>query len=233
MLEKLKQEVYEANMLLVTYGLVVLTWGNASAVSPGRKYIVIKPSGVDYALMTPEQMVVVDFEGNVVEGELRPSSDLETHIELYRGFEDVYGIVHTHSRFAVAFAQAGLDIPCYGTTHADYFYGPVPCTRPLHNGEITGAYEKNTGRVILETFRGRNIDENATPAVLVAKHGPFTWGRNVKKAAEHALILEEAARMTLMTKSLAMDAMPADKALMDKHYFRKHGKNAYYGQGNE
>ena len=228
MLEQLKQEVFAANRKLVEYGLVVLTWGNVSAVTEDRRYVVIKPSGVDYAAMAPEQMVVVDMEGNVVEGELRPSSDLPTHLELYRAFPAVKSVVHTHSRYATAMAQAERSLPCYGTTHADTFYGDVPCTRHLTAEEVAEAYERNTGRVIAETFRDR--DPEAVPGVLVCKHGPFTWGAGCRKAVENALILEETARMALLTEQLAPGVAPAPQYLQDKHYFRKHGANAYYGQ---
>ena len=228
MLEQLKQEVCAANRKLVEYGLVVLTWGNVSAVTEDRKYVVIKPSGVDYAAMAPAQMVVVDMEGNVVEGELRPSSDLPTHLELYRAFPTVRSVVHTHSRYATAMAQAERSLPCYGTTHADTFYGEVPCTRHLTAQEVAEAYERNTGVVIAETFRDR--DPEAVPGVLVCKHGPFTWGASCRKAVENALILEETAHMALLTELLAPGAAPAPQYLQDKHYFRKHGANAYYGQ---
>ena len=228
MLEQLKQEVCAANRKLVEYGLVVLTWGNVSAVTEDRKYVVIKPSGVDYAAMAPAQMVVVDMEGNVVEGELRPSSDLPTHLELYRAFPAVKSVVHTHSRYATAMAQAERSLPCYGTTHADTFYGAVPCTRHLTAEEVAEAYERNTGLVIAETFRDR--DPEAVPGVLVCKHGPFTWGTSCRKAVENALILEETARLALLTEQLAPGVAPAPQYLLDKHYFRKHGANAYYGQ---
>lgn len=228
MLEQLKQEVCAANLKLVEYGLVVLTWGNVSAVTEDRKYMVIKPSGVDYAVMTPEQMVVTDMDGNVVEGELRPSSDAETHLELYRAFPTVKSVVHTHSRYATAMAQAERSLPCYGTTHADTFYGEVPCTRHLTAQEVEEAYERNTGVVIAETFRDR--DPEAVPAVLVCKHGPFAWGGSCRKAVENALILEETARLALLTEQLQPGVAPAPQYLLDKHYFRKHGANAYYGQ---
>ena len=228
MLEQLKQEVCAANRKLVEYGLVVLTWGNVSAVTEDRKYVVIKPSGVDYAAMAPAQMVVVDMDGNVVEGDLRPSSDLPTHLELYRAFPTVRSVVHTHSRYATAMAQAERSLPCYGTTHADTFYGEVPCTRHLTAEEVAEAYERNTGLVIAETFQDR--DPEAVPGVLVCKHGPFTWGASCRKAVENALILEETAHMALLTELLAPGAAPAPQYLQDKHYFRKHGANAYYGQ---
>ena len=230
MLEALKQEVCQANLKLVEYQLVVLTWGNVSAISDDRRYVVIKPSGVDYATMRPEQMVVVDLEGNPVEGELRPSSDLPTHLEIYRNFSGVNSVVHTHSRYATALAQAEQDLPCYGTTHADHFYGSVPCTRALTDAEISDHYERNTGRVIVETFRERNIDPQAVPAVLVCKHGPFTWGDGTKKAVENALVLDETAHMALLSGILSDSLAEAPQHLQDRHYFRKHGKDAYYGQ---
>ena len=228
MLEQLKQEVCAANRKLVEYGLVVLTWGNVTAATEDRKYVVIKPSGVDYAAMVPEQMVVVDMDGNVVEGDLRPPSDLPSHLAPYRAFPAVKSVVHTHSRYATAMAQAERSLPCYGTTHADTFYGEVPCTRHLTAEEVAEAYERNTGLVIAETFRDR--DPEAVPGVLVCKHGPFTWGASCRKAVENALILEETAHMALLTELLAPGAAPAPQYLQDKHYFRKHGANAYYGQ---
>lgn len=230
MFEELKQQVFEANLNLVKYGLVVLTWGNVSGITEDRKYCVIKPSGVDYSIMKAEDMVVTDMDGNVVEGSLRPSSDLMTHLEIYKNFPTVNSVVHTHSRHAVALAQASLGLPCYGTTHADHFYGEVPCTRQLTDEEISSAYELNTGKVIVETFKERNIDPDAVPAVLVNKHGPFTWGPNCKKSVENALVLDETASMYILAKQANPDAEPAPQYLMDKHYFRKHGPNAYYGQ---
>lgn len=230
MLEELKQRVLEANLKLVEYGLVVLTWGNASEITEDRKYVVIKPSGVSYAKMCADDMVVVDLDGNIVEGNLRPSSDLPTHLELYRNFSTVRGVVHTHSRYAVALAQAEQSLPCYNTTHADNFYGEVPCTRHLTDEEITEAYELNTGKVIVETFKTRNIDPAATPGVLVCKHGPFTWGSSAAKAVENALVLDETAHMAFIAKVFDPAVQPAPQYLMDKHYFRKHGANAYYGQ---
>lgn len=230
MLEQLKQEVCRANLALVKAGLVILTWGNVSAISEDRRYVVIKPSGVDYAAMTPEQMVVTDPDGHIVEGDLRPSSDLATHLELYKAFPGLRSVVHTHSTYATALSQAGQDLPCFGTTHADTFYGPVPCTRPLTEAEVREAYEKNTGCVIAECFAARGIDPAACPGVLVASHGPFTWGASCQKAVEHAVILEEVARMALLTRQYRPDAAPAPQYLQDKHYFRKHGENAYYGQ---
>ena len=230
MLEELKREVCAANLRLVEYGLVVLTWGNVSAITPDRRYVVIKPSGVDYGTLEPGQMVVTDLDGRVVEGDLRPSSDLMTHLELYRAFPAAGAVVHTHSRYAVALAQAEQDLPCYGTTHADTFYGPVPCTRHLTQQEVEEAYERNTGLVIGETFRRRGIDPAAVPGVLVCKHGPFAWGPDCRKAVENALILEETAHMALLTRQLDPQVQPASQYLQDKHYFRKHVANAYYGQ---
>lgn len=230
MLEALKKEVWTANLKLVEYGLVILTWGNVSAITPDRKYVVIKPSGVAYDTMTPEQMVVTELDGRVAEGTLRPSSDLMTHLELYRRFPGVNAVVHTHSRFATAAAQAELELPCYGTTHADTFYGPIPCTRHLTEEETACDYERNTGVVIADTFDQRGVDPLAVPGVLVCKHGPFTWGETSQKAVETALILEETARMAYLTRGFSPQAQPAPQYLLDKHYFRKHGKNAYYGQ---
>lgn len=230
MLEQLKQEVFETNLKLVEHGLVILTWGNASAITPDRKYVVIKPSGVSYATMRADQMVVVDLEGNIVEGNLRPSSDLPTHLELYRRFPEVSAVIHTHSRYATAMAQAERDIPCYGTTHADHFYGSIPCTRPLTADEIAEAYELNTGKVIVETFRTRGLDPAAVPGVLVNKHGPFAWGSTCAKSLENAVVLDEVAHMALLTEQFDPKVSPAPQHLQDKHYFRKHGANAYYGQ---
>lgn len=230
MLEKLKEEVYTANVNLKKYDLITLTWGNASAISDDGKFVVIKPSGVDYDKMTADMMVITDLNGNKIEGELNPSSDLDTHLEIYKNFIGVRSVVHTHSRWATATAQAELDIPCYGTTHADNFYGTVPLTRQLTEEEIAGKYELNTGKVIVETFKTGKIDPMKMPAVLVCKHGPFTWGENTVKAVENAIVLEESAYMAFIAKMLNGSVAPAPQALLDKHYFRKHGENSYYGQ---
>ena len=230
MLEELRKQVYEANMELPRRNLVTYTWGNVSGIDRESGLVVIKPSGVEYDELTPENLVVLDLEGNRVEGDLNPSSDTKTHLELYKAFPTLGGIVHTHSPYAVAWAQAGRDIPCYGTTHADYFYGAVPCTRHLTEAEITEDYEGNTGKVIVETFRGRGIDPMAIPAVLVCKHGPFTWGKSAAQAVYHAVVLEEVARMALYTVQINPAAASAPQHIQDKHYLRKHGPNAYYGQ---
>lgn len=226
MLENLKKRVFEQNIALVKHGLVVLTWGNVSAKDDETGLVVIKPSGVPYDTMAPEDMVVVDLDGNVVEGKYRPSSDLPTHLYLYREYPTLGGVVHTHSAYATAFAQSGREIVAYGTTHADAFYGNVPCTRALTNGEIDEAYEWNTGKVIAETV----TDADAIPAVLVKNHGVFTWGKTPEKAVECAVTLEEVAKMALFTEQLGPKTPRIDQHLLDKHYFRKHGKNAYYGQ---
>lgn len=228
MLEELKCRVFKENKELVRQGLVTLTWGNVSAIDRETNLVVIKPSGVDYADMTAEDMVVVDMEGRVIEGNLRPSSDTPTHLYLYKKFKDIGGIAHTHSTYATAFAQAGRDILAYGTTHADAFYGAVPCTRALTREETDSGYELNTGKVIAEQFGGK--DENAIPAVLVKSHGPFTWGATPEKAVENAVTLEQVAKMAFLTEQLEPKVKPVDEFLLDKHYFRKHGKGAYYGQ---
>ena len=231
MLETLKQQVYEANMELPRRGLVTYTWGNVSGIDRASGLVVIKPSGVEYEELTLDKMVVVDLQtGTIVEGSLNPSSDTKTHLELYKAFPALGGIVHTHSPFAVAWAQAGRDIPCYGTTHADYFYGPVPCARHLTAAELEEDYEKNTGKVIIETFQNRNIDPVAVPAVICHSHGPFTWGRDAAQAVYHAVVLEEVAKMALFTRQIDPAAAPAPQSMQDKHYLRKHGPNAYYGQ---
>ena len=228
MLETLKEQVLQANLLLPKHGLVTFTWGNVSGIDRASGCIVIKPSGVAYDGMTADDMVVVDLDGNVVEGRYRPSSDTPTHIELYKAFPRCGGIAHTHSRWATTFAQAGMPIIPMGTTHADTFYGAVPCTRALTADEIRGAYEQETGRVIAEAFAG--LDAEAIPGVLVRQHGPFTWGGSPTDAAEHAVVLEEVAFMQYHTLLLSPAQPPVPQTLLDKHYLRKHGANAYYGQ---
>jgi L-ribulose-5-phosphate 4-epimerase len=231
MLEDLKREVYEANILLPKYGLVTFTWGNVSAVDRESGIMIIKPSGVPYESMTAEDMVAVDIAtGKKVEGKWNPSSDAPTHVELYRAFKEVGGIVHTHSRWATSFAQAGVGILPLGTTHADYFYGEIPCTRAMTAEEIGGEYEKETGTVIIEAFEGKNPLE--IPAVLVKSHGPFTWGKTAAEAVHNAVVLEEAAFMNYHAMTLNPQIGAMQKELLDKHYLRKHGANAYYGQGN-
>jgi L-ribulose-5-phosphate 4-epimerase len=231
MLEELKKIVCEANLELPKYGLVTFTWGNVSAIDRETGLVVIKPSGVDYDGMQPEDMVVVDLDGKVVEGKYKPSSDTPTHVALYKAFPALGGIVHTHSRWATTFAQAKMDIPALGTTHGDYFYGSIPCTRLMTPAEIAGEYEKETGNVIIETFRARNVDAAQVPAVLVASHGPFAWGKNAKDAVHNAVVLEEVAFMALNAMQLNPGLGAMQQELLDKHYLRKHGKNAYYGQG--
>ncbi len=230
MLEKLKQEVYDANMALPEYGLVVFTWGNVSGYDPESGLMAIKPSGVKYKDLKVEDIVLVNMEGEVVEGTLKPSSDTATHIEIYKNFKNVRGVVHTHSSWATSFAQAGKGIQAFGTTHADYFYGSVPCTRKMNKEEVETAYEENTGKVIVETFKDK--DPDAVPAVLVNEHGPFTWGSDAHDAVYHAVVLEEVAKMAYRTQMLRMDLndQPMQQLLLDKHYLRKHGANAYYGQ---
>jgi L-ribulose-5-phosphate 4-epimerase len=229
MLEQLKQTTLEANLELVRRGLVLYTFGNASGIDRQRELVVIKPSGVDYYTLTPEHMVVTDLSGNVVEGNLRPSSDLKTHLELYKAFSGIGGVVHTHSEHATAWAQAGREIPALGTTHADYFHGPVPCTRELTDDEINGDYVFNTASAIIERFAG--IDPLAVPGVLVARHAPFVWGRTPDEAAHNAVVLESVAKMAFMTVLLNAQC-GVSPALLDKHHFRKHGANATYGQGS-
>ena len=230
MLERLKKEVYEANMLLPRYGLVTFTWGNVSGIDRENGLFVIKPSGVEYEKLTPEDMVVVDLEGNKVEGRYDPSSDTPTHTELYNRFPQIGGIVHTHSAWATSWAQAGRDIPCYGTTHADYFYGAIPCVRNLTKEEIAEAYEKNTGVVIADEFERQKIDHTAVPAVLCRNHGVFAWGKDAAEAVHNAVVTEEVAKMAARSEFLNPDIKPAPQELQDKHYYRKHGENAYYGQ---
>ena len=229
MLEQLKQEVYEANMLLPKYHLVTFTWGNVSGIDREKGLFVIKPSGVDYDKLTPDSMVVVNLEGEVVEGDYRPSSDTPTHVVLYNRFQEIGGVVHTHSPWATSWAQAGRGIPCYGTTHADYLYGQVPCVRTLTKEEIETAYEKNTGVLIADEFERLAVDL-ATPAVLCKNHGPFTWGKDAKEAVHNAVVLEEVAKMAARCEQIDPKVNPAPQELQDKHYYRKHGKNAYYGQ---
>lgn len=230
MLTELKKKVYKANMFLPEYNLITFTWGNVSGIDREKGLIVIKPSGVEYDELTPENMVVVNFDGEVVEGDLNPSSDTATHIELYKAFPDIGGIVHTHSPWAVSFAQAGLDIPAAGTTHGDYFYGSIPVTREMKKDEIEVEYEKQTGSVIIETFNERGIDPNQIPGVLVNDHGPFTWGDSPAEAVHNSVVLEQVAEMTYHTMQLNNKDVQMSQSLLDKHYLRKHGKDAYYGQ---
>ena len=232
MLEDLKNSVCDANLELVKRGVVIYTWGNVSGISSDGKYMVIKPSGVEYDKMSPNDMVVVDIESGLrVEGKWNPSSDTKTHLALYRKFKNIKGIVHTHSVNAVAFAQAGSAIPALGTTHADYFYGDIPCTRDLTAQEIEEAYELNTGNVIVETFAGK--DPMAVPGVVVKNHGPFAWGRTPAGAVYNAVVLDKVAEMAYNTMTLNPRTQRVHQYLLDKHYFRKHGANAYYGQGSE
>ena len=235
MLEELKEKVFRANLDLVKHGLVIFTWGNVSAIDRATGLVVIKPSGVSYETMRAEDMVVVDLDGKIVEGDLRPSSDTPTHLVLYRAFPEIGGVVHTHSTYATAWAQAGRDIPNIGTTHADYFHDDIPCTRDMKKAEVFGEYEKETGNVIVERFKGMN--PNDTPAVLVKNHGPFTWGTDADNAVHNAVVLEQAAKMAFVSSTLHLntldlvDHVPSmNRLLIEKHYSRKHGPNAYYGQ---
>jgi L-ribulose-5-phosphate 4-epimerase len=228
---RLREEVLEANLELVRRGLVLYTFGNASGISREDGLVVIKPSGVPYEKMKPEHLVLTDLEGKIVEGNLRPSSDLPTHLVLYKAFTEIGGVVHTHSEYATAWAQARREIPCFGTTHADYFYGPVPVTEPMPDSEIAAEYEKNTGIAILRAFSGRNPSE--LPGVLVANHGPFAWGKNAEAAAHNAVILEALARTAYFTTTLNQHASPIGKTLHDRHYLRKHGSSSYYGQAKD
>ena len=231
MLESLKQKVYEANMMLPKHGLITFTWGNVSGIDPETNYIVIKPSGVEYEEMTANDMVVVDLNGNVIEGNLNPSSDTPTHIEFYKAFPNIRGVVHTHSRWATTFAQAGRSIPPLGTTHADYFYGEIPCTRKMTPEEIKGAYEKETGSVVIECFKEKGINPDDVPGVLVNSHGPFAWGTSPANAVHNAVVMEEVAFMAWHALILEQQQLPnMQQELLDKHYLRKHGANAYYGQ---
>jgi L-ribulose-5-phosphate 4-epimerase len=233
MLESLKKAVYEATMELPMRKLVTFTWGNVSGIDREKGLFVIKPSGVEYDALKPEDLVVMDLKGNKVEGDLNPSSDTLTHMVLYNAFPNIGGIVHTHSTYAVAWAQAGMDIPCYGTTHADYFYGPIPCARHLTQEELDAGYELNTGNTIVECFRERNIDPTAVSAVICHSHGPFAWGKNAIDAVHNAAVLEEVARMAILTRQVNPTAAPAPQRIQDKHYMRKHGPNAYYGKGKK
>lgn len=230
-LDKLREQVLDANLELVRRGLVLYTFGNASGIDRERKLVVIKPSGVPYETMKPEHLVVTDLEGNIVEGSLRPSSDLPTHLMLYKAFAGIGGVAHTHSEYATAWAQARKPIPCFGTTHADYFHGPVPVTEPMTKQEIETEYEKNTGEAIVRTFRNRLATD--VPAVLVANHGPFAWGPDATAAAHNAVILEAVARMAYFSVTINGDAREIGAALHDKHYLRKHGAQAYYGQAKK
>ena len=230
MLEELKKKVYEANILLPKYGLVTFTWGNVSAIDRESGLFVIKPSGVEYDTMTPDDMVVMDLEGNKVEGKLNPSSDTPTHLEIYKAFKEVGGVVHTHSSYATSWAQAGRSIPCYGTTHADYFYGEIPCVRCLNKDEIESAYEENTGHLIVNEFERMGKDPVAVPAVLCKNHGVFTWGKDAHEAVHNAVVTEEVAKMAFRCELINPEVKPAPQELQDKHYYRKHGANAYYGQ---
>lgn len=230
MLETLKRQVCKANIELQTRGLITYTWGNVSGIDRRRNLVVIKPSGVDYDELTPEKMVVVDLDGNKIEGDLSPSSDTATHLELYKKYPSIGGITHTHSNNATSWAQSGRNIPFFGTTHADYFHGDIPCTRMMTPEEIQGEYEKNTGLVIIETLEKNGTDPEEMPAILCFAHGPFTWGKDADEAVHNAVVLEEVAEMALKTVILSPDAAAAPQVLADKHYFRKHGENAYYGQ---
>lgn len=233
MLEELKKAVYEANMDLPRYGLVTFTWGNVSGIDRESGLFVIKPSGVDYDKLTPEDMVVMDLDGNRVEGKYKPSSDTATHIEIYKAFPEVGGVVHTHSSYATSWAQAGRGIPCYGTTHADYMYGEIPCLRCLTAEEIEDAYEENTGHLIVNEFKRLGKDPAAVPAVLCKNHGPFAWGKDAHEAVHNAVVLEEVAKMAYRAETINPRIQPAPQELQDKHYYRKHGANAYYGQGGK
>ena len=229
MLEQLKEKVFQANLLLPKHGLITFTWGNVSGIDREQGLVVIKPSGVSYDVMKADDMVVVDLkEGKTVEGSLKPSSDTPTHLELYKAFPNIGGVVHTHSRWATSFAQAGRGVMALGTTQGDYFYGEIPCTRKMTKAEIEGEYEKETGTVIIETFKGKNPD--AIPAVLVHSHGPFTWGTDAMDAVHNAVVLDEVAFMNFHTMMLEPKIQPMQQELLDKHYLRKHGANAYYGQ---
>ncbi len=230
MIMELKEQVFQANIDLVKHHLVIFTWGNVSAIDRNKGLVVIKPSGVEYDSMKIEDMVVLDMDGNIVDGTLKPSSDTPTHLVLYKKFPDIGGIVHTHSEWATSWAQAGRNIPAFGTTHADYFYGTIPCTRELTKKEIENAYEEETGNVIVETFNNLNIKATDIPGVVVNGHGPFSWGKDAGNAVHNAVVMEEVAKMAFRTLVLDPERRPIDNKLLDKHYLRKHGSNAYYGQ---
>ena len=232
MLEQLKHQVYEANMKLPFYGLVTFTWGNVSGIDKENGLFVIKPRGVDYDKLSPDDMVVMDLQGNRVEGKYMPSSDMPTHLELYKAFSEIGGIVHTHSSYVTSWAQAGRSIPCYGTTHADYFYGEIPCVRCLTKDEIKENYEKNTGMLIVNELKRMGKDPVTVPAVICQGHGPFVWGKNAMEAVHNAVVLEEVAKMAYRTEVINPNIAAIPSELQDKHYFRKHGANAYYGQNN-
>lgn len=232
MLEQMKEEVLKANLLLPKYGLVTFTWGNVSAIDREKGIVAIKPSGVEYDEMKAEDIVLVDLDGKVIEGKLKPSSDLMTHLQFYKNFPNVGGVVHTHSRWATSFAQAGKDIPALGTTQADYFYGAIPCTRLMREEEIKGEYELETGKVIVETFQAKGLNADEVPGVLVHSHGPFTWGTDAENAVHNAVVMEECAMMACMASLLNNNTIePMQQVLLDKHFKRKHGPGAYYGQG--
>lgn len=231
MLEELKKKVYEANMELQEKKLVIYTWGNVSEIDREKGLVVIKPSGVEYDTMKPEDMVVVDLQGNIIEGNYRPSTDTPTHLVLYNKYPEIGGVVHTHSEWATTFAQAGIDIPAFGTTHADYFYGEIPCTRELTDDEINGEYEKETGNVIVETIGEK--DPLEVPGIVVKNHGPFAWGKDADSAVYNAVVLDKVAEMAYKTMTLNNRVKPVKQTLLDKHYLRKHGANAYYGQNNK
>lgn len=233
MLENLKEKVLKANLQLVENGLVLFTWGNVSERDKESGLIVIKPSGVSYADMTAEDMVVIDINGNIVEGNLRPSSDTPTHLEMYKAYPEILGVTHTHSTFATSWAQSGRDIPFYGTTHADYFYGDIPCARALTKEEVEGEYEKNTGLVIIERFKGDGLNPLEVPGVLVKSHGVFAFGKTASDSVHNATVIEEVAKMAFITEQVNPDVERAQKYMLDKHYLRKHGKNAYYGQAKK
>ena len=230
MIDELKRRVYEANMLLPKYGLITFTWGNASEIDRSTGLVAIKPSGVDYDKMKPTDIVVVDLDGRLVDGMYNPSTDTPTHLELYKAFPELGGVVHTHSTYATSWAQAGRDIPCYGTTHADYFYGNIPCIRNLTAEEIEAGYEVNTGLSIVERYRNDNINPAYVPGCVCKNHGPFTWGRNAHEAVHNAVVVEEVAKMAILTERINPEAGQTPQYMQDKHFMRKHGPNAYYGQ---